>query len=1463
MLNNIVYAIGLPHRSYLRGGSLFDKKTISNENGNLVTKDDGTEEKERAGNLCKEVNKVIRKNLSRKDKEILTVPYDPPKKASPRKSVDIEDYLTKEPKAITAEKAAPESDIFELSSIKEKIQQIAGSIGNFVFNGYDVHQAKPFDIDKFIKFIENLDTFKLEYNSDWQKFTKDLSSDTTSKAYQLLIDYLKPFYQSSIYRLPGQHIYIRKIIPGLIKKKIEERASIDAPIRIKLTTLGGGHDPVSLGATLLEAVEEGLEDYPGLKLNKNVFVEITDLELNPKIQDMTKKWLNSSPDFAPIMLGIKETVENHENFKAIEKYKTLLKEIIDFKSGSIANKAVLRDILKDNQDFITCNLVLYQLDETHQKDFIDLIGTEASENTTFIFYFQYPSTVELFNKYFHIRAVQAHTDPFYKTYIMTKGLREKAASFLAEEFFEEIDLEGPGDKITPGILFEQKILQYPAKKEKEFYLEIYNKNPNLAGAILASLGYSNMTSSFERIIRSDYNEPYLWDVINKAITTMKHPKTKVRCLKNDYLIDVNDRSFIYTYNELSLNKQNEGTLLKNLLPESTAFIIDNLFSYWASGEGYESDSFIEDKRDLYLDITTETPKIVEFLSPETKEWLGIKNQKTTYVSSSAGAKKSTFAKTTINIENRKSDKYTMSAVDPGNIKLIRELLSPDYEAQTYAWKDKNYTSDINDIIEGSKILLSINDKNTKDAMGYILYTPEDKNSIYLDRAFIAPEYRRNSICHSAINDLQDIFDTIKAWVSPDDDNIEENLQQMFTEAGFIKYHEDSKEFVWRNPNQSMQLPSDVSIKIDKVDKDEEGLIEKILSIDPKITSGIDYMSPFEEKTTYEEIIKGEKKILYVSDLASSEIMGYLLYNTKNDNEIDIERVFVSEGYRRQGMFRLLIEGSMNRFDKISYFISPDESPDEDMIKQKLEKTLKELRFKPMSGQYVWEKPQRSLKKSNKTALLANKTVEKTVQPKKDPHSGQDPVLEKRKADFIEKIQTTIKKNSINNIKAAHVDTLALSMGYVDKNSFMSVAHYAGLGKHDLQKIGVIFSEQKILTAEEKRKNFINKIRSEFDKLGLKEGEKMHVDKLAEALNYKTPVSFVISADSAGLTKDMLIDMGVEGLKVSKKISPRRIISIEEVNRKYHKGRFNDIADIVKGLNLIAPELKHGKIQYNTIEDIENNIDEVVTSIFEHTVRSENKRIMHNTMHYMEIGDPDEKLTALNNIMHDIETMKETIRNYMLNVTDKRLVPIIARMPDYAFPDMREDEVWGKDSRIEDDIMSRGPELIDNIKKNILSKGTMVLQQIDTINKAKDVLVEKNKETIKILSSTDNKTPFSNHRNLFPVIFDGRSSFSENNPFIIEDVNSFYYERIIDRVLLDRIPVVLVDITNKECLAKLKEYFDYKAFIVNIHDLAEDKTLETYMYFDEFFERHQDGTLFDKANYDPEFLSTLRSHLDNT
>jgi len=281
---------------------------------------------------------------------------------------------------------ALERENTNIDEIKKRIVDFVNTcIGNRHLSPFSTDYL-TFNIDNFMPFIEkkNADVFEKIYQNNWGLFANELVNIPESPAYILLMEYLEPYSKTYLYRYQEQHIYIKEKLPQLLAEKIEKRNGKD-PIYIKLVTFGGGLDPISIGATLKETIEKELENnYPGIVFEKDIFLEISNIEISPNVIKKTVSRLNKG------RFTLKDTkytpynqIAPHLDF--INKNKSWFSKNIKFILGSIASNTLIKTVLADKPDFIMCSNCFYQLDVPHQIDFINFLGQNLPENTDFIF----------------------------------------------------------------------------------------------------------------------------------------------------------------------------------------------------------------------------------------------------------------------------------------------------------------------------------------------------------------------------------------------------------------------------------------------------------------------------------------------------------------------------------------------------------------------------------------------------------------------------------------------------------------------------------------------------------------------------------------------------------------------------------------------------------------------------------------------------------------------------------------------------------------------------------------------------------------------------------------------------------------------------------------------------------------------------------------------------------------------
>ena len=294
------------------------------------------------------------------------------------------------------EKALAKKKGINPEEVKGRITKVVASIGNSV-GPMTYYNVRPFSLQGFIAFAENSSIFKHVYARDWERYLEDLENKPESLAYAHLLAYFQIKHKSYLYRISEQHDLINSAMPGLLAKKIKDRKD-GSPVYVRLVTLGGEYDPVSFGTTIIEAIQKELrQKYPGLKFGRDVILEIHDVQLDPKtIAHVHKRLSSASPEEFTLKdllygeeggIASNAPVKVQRHVKAVNKNKDILRHIIRLRHGSIANRELMEDVLKDTPDFVTCNNVFYHLDIPHQRDFVDFLGQSASEDTMFLFTF--------------------------------------------------------------------------------------------------------------------------------------------------------------------------------------------------------------------------------------------------------------------------------------------------------------------------------------------------------------------------------------------------------------------------------------------------------------------------------------------------------------------------------------------------------------------------------------------------------------------------------------------------------------------------------------------------------------------------------------------------------------------------------------------------------------------------------------------------------------------------------------------------------------------------------------------------------------------------------------------------------------------------------------------------------------------------------------------------------------------
>lgn len=374
-----------------------------------------------------------------------------------------------------------------IARITRVTARIGNSVGPMTYNN-----VRPLSVKGFVTFVEHSAIFKHVYSKKWESFLEDLENKPESSAYELLLAYFQIKHKTHLYRIQEQHGLIENAVPELLAKKIKSREE-GKPVYIRLVTLGGEYDPVSFGATLIEAINIELgRSYPDLQLGRDLILEIQDVQLDPKAIALVRKRLSSA---SPKEFTLKDMLYSEEggtasqapdevkrHVKAVNKNKDILRQIIRLRQGSIADGELMEDVLKDAPDFVICNNVFYHLDIPHQKGFIDFLAKTASEDTVFVFTFnagflnhaadeyvnkfggdpeiasQVRPTEEkrfppLFEKYFSLEKVPIR--PFFSPdscfYILRKRYLISEADRNNEEFIKKILMINSKFKVQTGL----------------------------------------------------------------------------------------------------------------------------------------------------------------------------------------------------------------------------------------------------------------------------------------------------------------------------------------------------------------------------------------------------------------------------------------------------------------------------------------------------------------------------------------------------------------------------------------------------------------------------------------------------------------------------------------------------------------------------------------------------------------------------------------------------------------------------------------------------------------------------------------------------------------------------------------------------------------------------------------------------------------------------------------------------
>lgn len=137
--------------------------------------------------------------------------------------------------------------------------------------------------------------------------------------------------------------------------------------------------------------------------------------------------------------------------------------------------------------------------------------------------------------------------------------------------------------------------------------------------------YSGYHHTVEYIIITDYGKPYIWSLLKRGIELFKS-QSKVKFINKTFDIDYDTVAFMHAYLIIS-DIGKEKDLLYNLDDESVGFLISNYFLYLEkTGEGFTASRRQGDRllqKDIYTEIIGQRQGIIEFLSPEARNWLGL------------------------------------------------------------------------------------------------------------------------------------------------------------------------------------------------------------------------------------------------------------------------------------------------------------------------------------------------------------------------------------------------------------------------------------------------------------------------------------------------------------------------------------------------------------------------------------------------------------------------------------------------------------------------------------------------------------------------------------------------------------------------------------------------------------------------------------------------------------------------
>ena len=150
-------------------------------------------------------------------------------------------------------------------------------------------------------------------------------------------------------------------------------------------------------------------------------------------------------------------------------------------------------------------------------------------------------------------------------------------------------------------------------------------NFDWAAAMLVS-GMPDFHHVADRILMKDYDKPYAAKAVDRAIELLES-KSPVRCLTKTFNIRYNTAMFINSYLQPSNvgNLEGEFILLNNLKDKSIAFFINYYYSYFRKRVDFPAE--YDYRKKAYKDLIDKREKVIPFLTPEARNWLGLSEKK--------------------------------------------------------------------------------------------------------------------------------------------------------------------------------------------------------------------------------------------------------------------------------------------------------------------------------------------------------------------------------------------------------------------------------------------------------------------------------------------------------------------------------------------------------------------------------------------------------------------------------------------------------------------------------------------------------------------------------------------------------------------------------------------------------------------------------------------------------------------